>query len=60
MSRTVRKERGTNRKYPEGQNNRLQIRYACRCFYCTGTEFLELKEKIANREMKLELKNLGI
>lgn len=56
MSRTIRKEKGTDRTYPEGQNNKYRIRYICNCSYCTGVSKKKLQEKIAKKEMMKEIK----
>ena len=56
MSRTTRRDR-EDKKYAEGQKDNRKLWFSCRCSYCTGIDRKELKEKIANREMKRQLKD---
>jgi len=53
MSRTWRQKEGV--KYQNGRINR-DIPHICRCDSCTGVIRRHSKEKVVDREMKLQLK----
>ena len=56
MSRTIRKDVFGN-KFSESQKRKdANARYHCHCSYCTGVDRNELIEKIAEKELKTEIK----
>ena len=54
MSRTIRKDR-TGKRYKESLKKK-EARYKCRCGYCTGVDRNNLCQKIADKELKEQLK----
>jgi hypothetical protein len=54
MSRTIRKDIN-GLKFTEGRYSE-KVRHQCRCWYCTGGDRVGVKEKIANKEMLLEIR----
>ena len=54
MSRTIRRDR-TGKRYKESLKKK-EARYKCRCEYCTGVDKNNLCEKIAEKELKEQLK----
>ena len=59
MSRTIRKDKEGN-KFPDGRASYPEINYRCRCSWCTGIDKQALECKIAKRELKQELKDIGV
>ena len=57
MSRTIRRDR-TGKRYKESLKKK-EARYKCRCGYCTGVDKNNLCEKIAEKELRTELKKDG-
>ena len=58
MSDTYRKDKN-GKKFKEGLKT-PDRRYKCRCEYCTGVDKLLLCEKIADKELETEIKQLNI
>lgn len=56
MSNTYRKDRN-GISYKEGLKKK-DGRYRCQCHYCIGVDKNELVEKIAEKELKTELKEI--
>lgn len=54
MSRTIRRDRN-GKRYKESLKKK-EARYKCRCEYCTGVDKNNLCEKIAEKELKEQLK----
>ena len=54
MSRTRRRDR-LGKRYKESLKKK-EARYKCRCEYCTGVDKNNLCEKIAEKELKEQLK----
>ena len=54
MARTIRRDR-TGKRYKESLKKK-EARYKCRCEYCTGVDKNNLCEKIAEKELKEQLK----
>ena len=54
MSRTIRKDRN-GKRYKESLKKK-EARYKCRCEYCTGVSKNLICEKIAEKELKEQLK----
>ena len=54
MSRTIRRDR--NGKIYKESLKKKEARYKCRCGYCTGVDKNNLCEKIADKELKEQLK----
>ena len=54
MSRTIRRDR-TGKRYKESLKKK-EARYKCRCEYCTGVSKNLICEKIAEKELKEQLK----
>ena len=54
MSNTLRRDR-TGKIYKESLKKK-EARYKCRCEYCTGVDKNNLCEKIAEKELKEQLK----
>lgn len=57
MSRTIRKDRN-GKRYKESLKKK-EARYKCRCEYCTGVSKNLICEKIAEKELRTELKKDG-
>ena len=57
MSRTIRKDRN-DKRYKESLKKK-EARYKCRCGYCKGGDENNLCEKIAEKELRTELKKDG-
>jgi len=55
MSNTYRKDRN-GKKYKESLKKK-EARYKCRCEYCTGVSKNLICEKIAEKELKRQIKN---
>lgn len=55
MSRTIRRDRN-GKRYKESLKKK-EAQYKCRCEYCTGVDRNNLCEKIADKELKEQLKN---
>ena len=55
MARTIRRDRN-GKRYKESLKKK-EARYKCRCGYCTGVDKNNLCEKIAEKELKEQLKN---
>lgn len=54
MARTIRRDR-TGKRYKESLKKK-EARYKCRCEYCTGVSKNLICEKIAEKELKEQLK----
>ena len=54
MANTLRRDR-TGKRYKESLKKK-EARYKCRCKYCTGVDKNNLCEKIAEKELKEQLK----
>ena len=54
MANTLRRDR-TGKRYKESLKKK-EARYKCRCEYCTGVDKNNLCEKIAEKELKEQLK----
>ena len=54
MSRTIRKDRN-GKRYKESLKKK-EARYRCRCEYCSGVSKNLVCEKIAEKEMKEEIR----
>lgn len=54
MANTLRRDR-TGKRYKESLKKK-EARYKCRCGYCTGVDKNNLCEKIAEKELKEQLK----
>ena len=54
MARTIRKDK--NGKIYKESLKKKEARYKCRCEYCTGVDKNNLCEKIADKELKEQLK----
>ena len=54
MSRTIRRD-STGKRYKESLKKKEAL-YKCRCVYCTGVDKNNLCEKIAEKELKEQLK----
>ena len=54
MGNTLRRDR-TGKRYKESLKKK-EARYKCRCEYCTGVDKNNLCEKIAEKELKEQLK----
>ena len=57
MSRTRRKDKEGN-VFWDGRRTR-EINHRCRCGWCTGVDKKALEEKIADKEMKRQLRNIA-
>ena len=55
MSRTIRRDR-TGKRYKESLKKK-EARYKCRCGYCTGVSKNLICEKIAEKELKRQIKD---
>lgn len=55
MARTIRKDRN-GKRYKESLKKK-EARYKCRCEYCTGVSKNLICEKIADEELKRQIKN---
>ena len=55
MARTIRRDR-TGKKYKESLKKK-EARYKCRCEYCTGVSKNLICEKIAEKELKRQIKD---
>ena len=55
MARTIRKDRN-GKKYKESLKKK-EARYKCRCEYCTGVSKNLICEKIADEELKRQIKD---
>ena len=55
MSRTIRKDRN-DKRYKESLKKK-ETRYKCRCGYCTGVSKNLICEKIAEKELKRQIKD---
>ena len=55
MSNTYRKDRN-GRRYKESLKKK-EARYKCRCEYCTGVSKNLICEKIADKELKNQIKD---
>ena len=55
MARTIRKDRN-GKRYKESLKKK-EAQYKCRCGYCTGVDKNNLCEKIADKELKEQLKD---
>ena len=58
MSNTTRKDRNGN-TFKEGLKKKDGA-YRCSCHYCVGVDRNELIEKIAEKELETEIKQLNI
>lgn len=56
MSNTIRKDKN-GKKFKEGLKKK-EVGYRCSCHYCVGVDRNELIDKIAEKELKTEIKNL--
>lgn len=54
MSNTIRKDRN-NKSYKEGLKKK-DGRYRCQCHYCVGVDRNELVDKIAEKELKEQIR----
>jgi hypothetical protein len=55
MGKTTRKDKN-GRTFKESLKKR-HSRYKCRCEYCSGVSLNRMKEKIAEKELKINLEN---
>ena len=55
MARTIRRDR-TGKRYKESLKKK-EARYKCRCGYCTGVSKNLICEKIAEKELKRQIKD---
>lgn len=55
MARTIRKDRN-GKKHKESLKKK-EARYKCRCEYCTGVSKNLICEKIAEKELKRQIKD---
>ena len=62
MSRTIRKD-VNGKPYADGRTNLKDRFYRCHCWLCTGYDYQELeklKKKIADKELREEIKQIGV